>query len=106
MDPTPPPPRFAVELPPELVAGVYADFASVWHSNDVFTLDFAVVSQPPQPAQDENGEAYVAVPTRIVSRVRIPPSQVFEIMKTLEQQLTRWEKDRGQRPAGPTMSPG
>ncbi len=46
------------------------------------------------------------MPTRIVSRVRIPPSQVFEIMKTLEQQLTRWENDRGQRPAGPTMSPG
>lgn len=38
------------------------------------------------------------VPTRIVSRVRIPPSQVFELMKALEQQLSAYEKEIGGSP--------
>jgi hypothetical protein len=58
----------------------------VWHSKDVFVLDFAVLSQPITPQQ---------LQSRVVSRVRIPPSQVFEIMKALEQQLSAWEKERG-----------
>jgi len=32
-----------------------------------------------------------------VSRVRIPPDQVFELMKALEQQLTMWENETGKR---------
>jgi hypothetical protein len=30
--------------------------------------------------------------------VRIPPSQVFEIMKALEQQLSAWENERKAQP--------
>ena len=29
----------------------------------------------------------------VVSRVRIPPAQVFELMKALEQQLSAWESE-------------
>jgi hypothetical protein len=75
-----------IHIPEDRVEGTYADFVSVWHSKDVFVLDFAVLSQPTTPAQ---------LNSRVVSRVRIPPSQVFEIMKALEQQLTAWEKERG-----------
>jgi hypothetical protein len=35
----------------------------------------------------------------VVSRVRIPPSQVFELMKALEQQLSAWEKEHPNRSA-------
>lgn len=41
------------------------------------------------------------MPARIVARIKIPPAQVFELMKALEQQLTAWEKETGQRPAEP-----
>jgi hypothetical protein len=37
---------------------------------------------------------------RVVSRVRIPPAQVFELMKALEKQLTQWEASTGARRDG------
>ena len=39
----------------------------------------------------------VIIPARVVARVRIPASQVFELMKALEQQLTAWELQTGRR---------
>ena len=80
-----PPQQAHIHVPDEQISGTYADFVSVWHSRDVFILDFAVLAQPPSPQQ---------LSSRVVSRVRIPPSQVFEIMKALEQQLTGWEAER------------
>jgi hypothetical protein len=79
-------PQAHLHVPEDRVEGTYADFVSVWHSKDAFVLDFAVLAQPVSPAQ------FVS---RVVARVRIPPSQVFEIMKALEQQLTAWEAERG-----------
>jgi hypothetical protein len=90
--------RLEVSISPEVEAGEYANFASVWHTQDGFVLDFAVITRPPQLLDDpESGQQVVSVPTRIVSRVRIPPSQVFELMKALEQQLTSYEKEMGQK---------
>ena len=89
---TPPgqPQQAQLHIPDDKIEGTYADFVSVWHSKDVFVLDFAVLAQPTTPAE---------LKSRVVSRVRIPPSQVFEIMKALEQQLTRWEQERGPTPS-------
>ena len=81
----PQPQQAQIHIPEDRLEGSYADFVSVWHSKDVFVLDFAVLSQPITPQQ---------LTSRVVSRVRIPPSQVFEIMKALEQQLSAWEKER------------
>jgi hypothetical protein len=75
-----------IHIPEDRLEGSYADFVSVWHTKDVFVLDFAVLSQPTTPAQ---------LTARVVQRVRIPPAQVFEIMKALEQQLSKWEAERG-----------
>ncbi|WP_218006786.1 DUF3467 domain-containing protein [Microtetraspora fusca] len=85
-------------ISPEVEAGQYANFASVWHTRDGFILDFAVITRPPAIADDpQSGTQYVSVPTRIVSRIRIPPAQVFELMKALEQQLTAFEKETGHK---------
>ena len=81
-----PAPEAHIHVPEEKIEGTYADFVSVWHSRDAFVLDFAVLAQPATPQQ---------LAARVVTRVRIPPSQVFEIMKALEQQLTAWENERG-----------
>ncbi|MFF3664513.1 DUF3467 domain-containing protein [Microtetraspora malaysiensis] len=90
--------RLEVTISPEVEAGQYANFASVWHTRDGFILDFAVITRPPAMADDpQSGTQYVSVPTRIVSRVRIPPAQVFELMKALEQQLTAFEKETGHK---------
>jgi hypothetical protein len=90
--------RLEVSITAEVEAGHYANFASVWHTQDGFVLDFAVITRPPALADDpRSGDRYVSVPTRIVSRVRLPPAQVFELMKALEQQLTAYEKETGQK---------
>jgi hypothetical protein len=77
-----------IHIPEDRLEGSYADFVSVWHTKDVFVLDFAVLAQPTTPTQ---------LNARVVQRVRIPPAQVFEIMKALEQQLSKWESERGGR---------
>ena len=79
-----------IHLPDDVIEGAYADFVSVWHSRESFVLDFAVLAQPATPQQ---------LSARVVSRVRIPPSQVFEIMKALERQLTAWENEGKPPPA-------
>jgi hypothetical protein len=97
-----PEPRFQVEIGPDVEIGVYANFVSIWHDAETFTLDFAAVTRPPFPVEDpETGVEYMQVPTRIVSRVKVPPSQVFEIMRALNVQLEAWEQETGrERPTG------
>lgn len=84
-----------IDLPDELVGGVYADFVSVWHTSSTFTLDFAALAAPPELQRTDDGRDVVVSKSKVVSRVRIPPTQVFEIMKALEFQLSAWEKEQG-----------
>ena len=91
-DAPPPAQQAHLHIPDDRLEGTYADFVSVWHSKDAFVLDFAVLAQPVTAAQ---------FLSRVVARVRIPPSQVFEIMKALEQQLTAWENE-GKPPPPPS----
>lgn len=86
-----------IEVPDDAVAGTYADFAGVWHTHDIFVLDFAALTGSPQVVDGPDGPVVQAL-GRVVSRVRIPPDQVFEVMKALEQQLSAWESETGRRP--------
>jgi hypothetical protein len=85
----------------EVEAGVYADFVGVWHHESSFVIDFAALTGPPVVKPGDDGQPVTQVKARLVSRVRIPPSQVFEIMKALEQQLSNWERETGQRQPDP-----
>jgi hypothetical protein len=91
------PPQFEIDLPPEVVAGNYADFANVWHTPAVFVMDFVTLAQPPREQDTSEGERVAVVPARVVSRIRIPPEQVFELAKALTQQLEFWEQETGRR---------
>ena len=84
--------KIQVRMPQELAGGVFADFIRAWHTNDAFVLDFATFSEPPR-----NEDDVLVLDATVVSRVRIPPGQVFELMKALEQQLSMWEKENGKR---------
>ncbi|MCC2031350.1 DUF3467 domain-containing protein [Microbacterium allomyrinae] len=92
------PRQFEIDLPPELIGGAYADFANVWHTPTVFVMDFLTLAQPPREQVDaETGQRQTVVPARVVSRIRIPPEQVFELAKALTQQLEFWEQETGRR---------
>lgn len=81
--------------PPTDSGGTFADFAMVWQTGETFVLDFAAISAPPEPPPP-GGEQ--TINAQVVSRVRISPSQVFELMKALEQQLSMWENRTGNTP--------
>lgn len=91
--------QFEIDLPTEHIAGAYADFANVWHTPTVFIMDFLTLAKPPTDVVDPaTGDHRTVVPARVVSRVRIPPEQVFELAKALTQQLEFWEQETGRRP--------
>jgi len=94
------PRQFEIEMPPKAVAGSYADFANVWHTSDVFVMDFVSLVRPPHEGTDAEGNAVMVVPGQVVQRVRIPPEQVFELAKALTQQLEFWEQENGRRSSG------
>ena len=97
-DPTPSTTNFEINLPEAQRAGHSADFASIWHTKDTFVLDFIAQVTPRQPPHDHDGQSVSHVAADVVTRVRIPASQVWEIMKALEVQYTAWETETGRRP--------
>lgn len=102
-----PPRQFEIDLPPEAIDGHYADFANVWHTPNVFVMDFVALAQPPSEEIDsDTGEKITRVPARVVSRIRIPPEQVFELAKALTQQLEFWENETGRRTPPPNPLDG
>jgi hypothetical protein len=94
----PDPQQLQIDVPAEVEVGVPADFASLWHTPSTFVIDFVALKRPPQTVRDEDtGDVSNVVPGRVVSRVRIPPAQVFELAKALTTQLDAWEKETGRQ---------
>jgi hypothetical protein len=93
-------PSFNITVPPEKLEGHYADFASVWHNNETFILDFVSMSRPPHPTRTEEGEQVARIDAQVVTRVRIPAAQVWEVMKALQSQLGQWELENPDRKLG------
>ncbi|MGB9376212.1 MAG: DUF3467 domain-containing protein [Mycobacteriales bacterium] len=90
-----------IAVPPDQEVGVYANVLAIWHTEDEFTFDFAV-KQPTQLRQTDAGSEQVHVPARVVSRVRVPPGQVFEILKALNENMTHYEQAFGEIRRPPT----
>ena len=57
------PRQFEIEVPPDVVPGNYADFANVWHTSDVFVMDFVSLARPPQAGADADGNPVDTAPT-------------------------------------------
>ncbi len=91
------PTAFNINVPPEQLEGHYADFASVWHNNETFILDFVSMSRPPVPDRADDGTSVARVDAQVVTRVRIPAAQVWEVMKALQTQLGQWEDEHPER---------
>jgi hypothetical protein len=91
-------PRMALEThaDPALEAGSYANALAIWHTAHEFTFDFLVTSAPPQPVRGDNGEQVIRAPHRLVARVRVPPTAVFDIIRTINENLTMYEQRFGQ----------
>ena len=95
------PTEFQIQVPNDLEPGVYANFLSVWHTAYEFTLDFGVTQPPQVDAEDPDGP--VRVECRVVSRVKIPVTVLFDVLRALNENMTRYEQVFGEikRPEPP-----
>jgi hypothetical protein len=89
------PTQFQIQIPPDLEGGVYANFLSVWHTAYEFTLDFAA-TQPPQVQDESDPTSPAQVPCRVVARVKIPATVVFELIRAINDNMTRYEQAFGE----------
>jgi Protein of unknown function (DUF3467) len=98
--------RFEMSISETDVIGVYSNFLGVWHTAHEFTLDFAV-TQPAIAGADENGNAVTRVPCQVVARVRVPPTVLFDFLRTINENLSNYEGTFGsiQRPDSGTVYP-
>ncbi len=85
-------PDFEFRLAAELEGGVYANVVAVWHSAYEFTLDFCATQQ----AEAHDDSAPVVIPCRVVSRVRIPVTLIFDLLRALNANMTAYEAAFGE----------
>lgn len=78
------------DVPPEWRVGVYANNASVWFSPYEFTLDWSI-SEPPEPEDPDDPESPLTMRNTVVARVRIPVGLIFDVMRTLNHAMSRYE---------------
>jgi hypothetical protein len=87
--------EFEPHADPALEAGAYASGLAIWHTLHEFTFDFFVSSQPPTEAETAEGEKVIRAPHRLVARIRVPPTSVFDIIRTISQNLALYEQKFG-----------
>jgi hypothetical protein len=89
-------PQIQIQVPEDIQGGVYANMAIVWHTPYDFTLDFAVTNPS---ATGPDGQT--VVPSRVVARVKFPPSQIFQLLQAINANMTNYEAA-----FGPITGPG
>ena len=77
-----------LQTTPEIMAGHYANFANVSHSDYEFTITFARVDH-----EVEEGE----VPGVVVSRVNLSPRFMRELIDAMEDNFSKWQTREGIR---------
>src|SRR3954470_18176369 len=80
------PPHINLHMAPEVMAGVYANFANVSHSDYEFTITFARLDH--EVDDDE-------IPGVVVSRVSASPRFMRELIDALEDNYSKWSTREG-----------
>ena len=75
-----------LQTSPEVMAGMYANFANVSHSDYEFTITFARVDH-----EVENEE----VPGVVVSRVSVSQKAMRELIDAMEDNWSKWQTKEG-----------
>jgi uncharacterized protein DUF3467 len=78
--------HFNIHTSPEVMAGVYANFANVSHSDYEFTITFARVDHEIEEEE---------VPGVVVSRVSVSPRFMRELIDAMEDNFSKWQTTEG-----------
>jgi hypothetical protein len=71
---------------PEVMAGIYANFANVSHSEYEFTITFARVDHEVEAEE---------VPGVVVSRISVSPKFMRELINAMEDNWSKWQTKEG-----------
>jgi hypothetical protein len=71
---------------PEVMAGLYANFANVSHSDYEFTITFARVDHEVEAEE---------IPGIVVSRVSVSPKFMRELIDAMEDNWSKWRTKEG-----------
>ena len=80
--------QFNIQTTPEIMMGVYSNFANVSHSDYEFTITFARVDH-----EIEEGE----VPGVVVSRVNLSAKFMRELIDAMHDNYSKWQTREGIR---------
>src|SRR5438093_13600556 len=78
--------HYNIHFPPEVMAGAYANFANISHSDYEFTITFARLDHE---VEDEE------IPGVVVSRVSASSKFVRELIDALEDNYSKWSTKEG-----------
>jgi uncharacterized protein DUF3467 len=80
--------QLSIHADPETMAGVYANFANVSHSDYEFSITFIRLDH-----EVEEGE----VPGVVVSRVNLSPRFMRELIDAMQDNFSKWQTREGIR---------
>jgi Protein of unknown function (DUF3467) len=86
VDPNTPERHINIHFSPEIMAGVYSNFANVSHSDYEFTITFARVDHE---VEDEE------IPGVVVSRVNLSPKFMRELIDAMQDNFSKWQTREG-----------
>ena len=75
-----------IHFSPEIMAGVYANFANVSHSEYEFTITFARVDHEVEEEE---------IPGVVVSRINLSPKFMRELIDAMQDNYSKWETREG-----------
>jgi Protein of unknown function (DUF3467) len=78
--------RINIHFSPEIMAGAYANFANVSHSDYEFTITFARVDHE---VEDEE------IPGVVVSRINLSSKFMRELIDAMQDNYSKWETREG-----------
>src|SRR6201996_4185267 len=85
-DPNRPERHINIHFSPDIMAGVYANFANVSHSEYEFTVTFARVDH--EVEDDE-------IPGVVVSRINLSPKFMRELIDAMQDNYSKWQTREG-----------
>ena len=78
--------HISIHFPPEVMSGVYSNFANVSHSDYEFTLTFARVDHEVESEE---------VPGVVVSRVSLSARFMRELIDAMQDNYSKWQTREG-----------
>jgi hypothetical protein len=77
-----------IHTSPEIMAGIYANFANVSHSDYEFTITYARVDHEVEEEE---------IPGVVVSRINLSPRFMRELIDAMEDNWSKWQAKEGIR---------